>query len=153
MTRMPSRRRPKAPPPRPLSDAERFAKSLRDSEEADRKAKQDAIDRRAEAERMKFDAAEQAARLQRAKVAHQRAVELVKEAKRTGRGAAEADIAWRQAKSELIELETGKRPAWAPRPDESGDVHGDSDSPQKSEESEQSEETVNGLDGDATDDV
>ena len=118
---MPSRRRPKAPPPRPLTDVERFAKSVRDSEEADRKAKQDAIDRKTEAERLKTEAAEQAARLQRAQAAHQRAVELVKEAKRTGKGAAAADIAWREAKAELLELETGKRPAWAARPVETAE--------------------------------
>jgi hypothetical protein len=115
---MPSRRRPKVPPPPPLSDAERFAQSLRESEEADRRAKQAAADRKAEAERLRTEAADQAARLQRAKAAHQRAVELVKEAKRTGKGAAVADVAWREAKAELLELETGKRPAWAPRPTE-----------------------------------
>ena len=119
MTPMPSRRRPKAPPPRPLTDAERFAESLRDSEAADRKATQDAIDRKAETERLKVAAAEQAARLQRARGAHQRAVELVKEATRTGKGAAAADVAWREAKAELLELETGKRPAWAARSAES----------------------------------
>jgi hypothetical protein len=115
---MPSRRRPKAPPPRPLSDAERFAQSLRDSEEADRRAKQAAIDEKLETERVKSEAIEHAARLQRAQSAHQRSVELVKDAKRTGKGAAEADLAWRAAKAELLELETGKRPAWAPRPAE-----------------------------------
>ena len=115
---MPSRRRPKAPRPAPLSDAERFAQSLRDSAEADRKAKQDVIDRKTEAERLKLEAAEQAGRLQRAQAAHQRAVELVKEATRTGKGAAAADFAWREAKAELLELETGKRPAWAARPPE-----------------------------------
>ena len=113
---MPSRRRPKAPPPRPLTDVERFAQSVRDSEEADRKAKQDAVDRRAETVRLRLEAAEKAERLQRAQAAHSRAVELVKEAQRTGRGAAAADIAWREAKAELLELETGKRPAWAARP-------------------------------------
>ena len=115
---MPSRRRPKSPPPPPLSDAERFAQSLRESEEADRRAKQAAADRKAEAERRKTEAADQAARLQRAKAAHQQAVELVKEANQTGKGAAAADLAWREAKAELLELETGKRPAWAPRPAE-----------------------------------
>lgn len=121
MTPMPSRRRPKAPPPRPLSDAERFAESLRDSEEADRKARRDAIDRKTEAERVRLEAAERLAQLQRAKEAHQRAVQLVKEAKSTGKGAAAADTAWRAAKAELLELETGKRPAWAPRADEPSD--------------------------------
>lgn len=118
MAPMPSRRRPKVPPPRPLSDVERFAQSVRESEEADRRAKQAAIDRKREEERVKLEAAESAARLERAQRAHQRAVELVKEAKRTGKGAAAADIAWREAKAELLELETGKRPAWAARPAE-----------------------------------
>ena len=113
---MPSRRRPKAPPQPPLSDAERFARSLRDSEEADRRAKQAEVDRKAEEERVKAEAAEQAERLKRAQAAHQSAVEAVKEAKRTGKGAAAADLAWREAKAELLELETGKRPAWAAKP-------------------------------------
>ncbi len=118
---MPSRRRPKAPPSRPLTDAERFAQSLRDSEEADRRVKQAVIDRKVAAERARVEAAEQADRLKRARAAHQRAVELVKEAQRTGKGAAAADIAWREAKAELLELETGKRPAWAARPAEPTD--------------------------------
>jgi hypothetical protein len=137
---MPSRRRPKAPPPRPLTDVERFAQSVRDSEAADRKAKQDAIDRKAEAERVKVEAAERAARLLRAQAAHQHAVEMVKEATRTGKGAAAADIAWREAKAELLELETGKRPAWAARRAEPA-------------ESANTDETATGdeVDGDAVD--
>jgi hypothetical protein len=118
---MPSRRRPKAsksPPPEQLSDAQRFAQSLRDSEAADRRAKQADIDRKADAERVKTEAAEQAERLKRAQAAHHRAVELVKEATRTGKGAAAADLVWREAKAELLELETGKRPAWAAKPAE-----------------------------------
>ena len=115
---MPSRRRPKAPPQPPLSDAERFARSLRDSAEADRRAKQAEIDRKAEEERIRLEAAEQADRLKRAQAAHVHAVEMVKEATRTGKGAAAADLAWREAKAELLELETGKRPAWAASPAE-----------------------------------
>src|SRR4051794_18502793 len=121
MSPMPSRRRPKsspAPQTTELSDAQRFAQSLRDSEEADRRAKQAAVDAKNEAERQKAQAQEEAARLKRAQEAHQRAVEQVKEAKRTGKGRAEADAAWRDAKAELVELETGMRPAWAPRPPE-----------------------------------
>src|SRR4051812_11990832 len=121
MSPMPSRRRPKsspAPQTTELSDAQRFAQSLRDSEEADRRAKQAAVDAKNEAERQKVEAQEEAARLKRAQEAHQRAVEQVKEAKRTGKGRAEADAAWRDAKAELVELETGKRPAWAAQPPE-----------------------------------
>jgi hypothetical protein len=104
-----------------MSDAERFAQSLRDSEEADRRAKQAEIDRKAEEARVQAEAAEHADRLERAKAAHQRAVEMVKEAQRTGKGAAAADLAWREAKAELLELETGKRPAWAAKPAEPED--------------------------------
>jgi len=99
-----------------MSDAARFAQSLRESEEADRRAKQAAADRQAAAERRALEALEQAGRLERAQAAHQRAIEAVREAKRTGKGAAAADLAWRQAKAELLELETGKRPAWASQP-------------------------------------
>ncbi|MDP9465250.1 MAG: hypothetical protein M3P52_11550 [Actinomycetota bacterium] len=137
---MPSRRRPKAPPPPPLSDAARFAQSIRDSEEADRRAKQAIIDRKTEAERRRTEAIEQAANLERAQAAHQRSVELVKEAKRSGKGAAAADLAWREAKADLIELETGQRPAWAARPAE----------PPESPTSDESDaaDTVVGSDGD-----
>ena len=114
---MPSRHRPKAPPPPPLSDIERFAQAVRESEEAARRAKQSARDRKAAAERRKAEAIEHAARLERARATHQRAVEQVKEAKRTGKGAAAADLAWREAKAALIELETGEPPAWASRLD------------------------------------
>jgi hypothetical protein len=110
---MPSRRRPKPPPPSPLSDLERFAQAVRESEEADRRVKQAALDRKVAAERRKVEALELAARLEGAREAHKRAVELVKEAKRSGRGAAVADLAWREAKAHLIELETGERPSWA----------------------------------------
>jgi hypothetical protein len=95
---------------------------VRESEEADRRAKQARIDRKAEAERRKLDAVEQAARLERAQEAHQRAVELVKEATRSGRGAAAADLVWREAKADLIELETGHRPAWARRQEAPSDA-------------------------------
>jgi hypothetical protein len=131
---MPSRHRPKAPPPPPLTDVERFAQAVRESEEAKRRAKQSARDRKAAAEQRKAEAIERAARLERARTAHQRAVELVKEAQRSGRGVAAADQAWRQAKAALVELETGQPPAWAAKvgatnrlspDDESGDEGGE----------------------------
>ena len=141
MSPMPSRRRPKSSPApqsstqqsgtstsgSQLSDAQRFAQSLRDSEEADRRAKKAAAEAKAEAERAKAAALEEANRLQRAQAAHQHAVEMVKEAKRTGKGRAEADAAWREAKADLLELETGKRPAWAARPAQPTDTSTDLD--------------------------
>ena len=108
---------------------------------------QDAIDRKAEEERLKLEAAEQAERLHRARAAHQRAVELVKEATRTGKGGAAADIAWREAKAELLELETGKRPAWAARPAES-EERTDIDQTDQSADSESANEVdVEAVDG------
>jgi hypothetical protein len=115
---MPARHRPKAPPPPPPSDAERFARAVRDSEEADRRAAQAVRDRLAAEVQRKLDAEQHAARLAAAQAAHRRAVEMVKEATRSGKGAVEADQAWRAAKAELIEVETGRPPAWAPRPPE-----------------------------------
>ena len=115
---MPSRRRPKQPPTPPPTDAERFARSIRDSEAAARKALQDDKDRKAAGERRRAEAAQAAVRLELARTAHHQAVEMVKIAKRTGRGAAEADQAWRAAKANLLELETGERPSWAPKPPE-----------------------------------
>jgi hypothetical protein len=113
MASMPSRRRPKEPPPAPLSDLERFAQAVRESEQADQRAKQAARDRKAAAELARHEAAERAARLERARAAHHRAVEQVKEARRTGKGGPAADEAWKKAKAELIELETGQPPSWA----------------------------------------
>ncbi len=125
---MPSRRRPKLPPAPPPTDAERFAKAVRSSEAAARKAVQDEKDRKAAEERRKVEAAEARVRLEQAKVAHQQAVEMVKTAKRSGKGAPEADQAWRVAKANLLELETGQRPAWAPKPpDPEIDSEGETD--------------------------
>lgn len=110
---MPSRRRPKAPAATPLTDAQRFAQAVRDHEAADRQAEQAKRDRLAEKERKKREELEFAERLKAARAAHQRAVDQVKEARRTGKGGTAADEAWKKAKAELIELETGRPPAWA----------------------------------------
>ena len=113
---MPSRRRPKPPAATPLSDAQRFAQAVREHEEADRRAKQAERDRRTEQERKEREELEFAARLEAARVAHQRAVERVKEARRTGKGGTAADEAWKKSKAALIELETGQPPMWAAKP-------------------------------------
>jgi len=156
MSAMPSRRRPKSSPaPKSstqqpgseqaaaqLSDAQRFAQALKDSEEADRRAKDAKAKAKAEADRAKAAAEEEATRLQRAQAAHQRAVEMVKEAKRTGKGRAEADAAWREAKADLVELETGQRPAWAARPVEAADTTVDDDPDEQADESDTSAATA-----------
>ena len=92
--------------------------AVRNSEAAARKAVQDEKDRTATQARLRAEEAEAKIRLEQARRAHQQSVDMVKTAKRTGRGAVEADQAWRAAKADLLELETGERPAWSPKPAE-----------------------------------
>lgn len=85
-------------------DLERFAAALKESEQAERTARERERSQRA------ADAA-----LADARRELERAVEGVRTAKRAGRGAAEADAVWRVAKARVIELETGAAPTWAPK--------------------------------------
>jgi hypothetical protein len=114
---MPARKRPKvlpAPPPPTLSAEERFAQAVKETEQAKRAAQQSATDRKNEAARQAAAAAEYAINLQQAKAAHSRAVERLKNAKQNHKGIVEAELEWRKAKADLLELETGERPDWAP---------------------------------------
>jgi hypothetical protein len=113
---MPSRRRKKSPAieERPLTDAERFAAALRDSERAEQAARQRAKEEREEAARVAAEAVQRERTLASARGDLDRAVEAVREAKRSGSGRAAADETWKVAKARLIELETGAPPAWAP---------------------------------------
>lgn len=114
---MPARKRPKAvppPPPVPLSAEERFAQAVRETEQAKRSAAQAATERKNEATRMAKAAAEHAAAMKRAQSTHVHAVANLKSAKQNHKGITEAELAWRSAKADLLELETGERPEWAP---------------------------------------
>ena len=134
---MPSRHRPKnpaaptSPAPtaaprgqsgRPITDVdrdlERFAAALKESEQRDRADRQKAQQAKDDTARRAADAAAQADDLRQARRALERAVEAVRTAKQQGRGRPEADEAWKVAKARVIELETGERPAWAPKPAE-----------------------------------
>ena len=108
---MPSRRRNKKQPEHP-DPIVRFAKAVKQSDE-----RKQAEQRRLHAER------EEAARLAKLAAEHAEAVRLAgrqldkaiasaKSARGSGRGVAEADLAWRRAKARVIELETGEAPAW-----------------------------------------
>lgn len=62
----------------------------------------------------------------------ERAIAAVRAARQSGRGAEAADAEWRAAKGEVLFLETGERPAWAPdalpdAADDAADVAGDAD--------------------------
>lgn len=135
---MPSRRRPKSPanpsretftqPPAATAkaasralpdverDLERFAAALKDSAMADKAARQQTLQQRADAARRADEAVAHDRALVAARRDLQRAVEAVRHSKEAGRGRVEADAAWKIAKARLIELETGAAPAWAPKP-------------------------------------
>jgi hypothetical protein len=129
---MPSRHRPKNPssttPQRaatPASSAastgrdpaELFAAALKETEARDRETRERERQQREAAAARKAEADAQANAVRDAKRALERAIEAVRAAKSSGRGAAEADAAWKAAKARVIELETGTPPSWAPRPE------------------------------------
>jgi hypothetical protein len=75
-------------------------------------------------------AAEHAALLDAARRELEHAIGAAREARRAGSGVAAADAAWRQAKSRLIELETGTPPEWARLDDpDAHEVNGSHDAP------------------------
>lgn len=106
------RRRPEHPDP-----VVRFGRALDQAktvEEAEQKriqAEREAAKRAAEL------AAEHAAKLDRARRKLERAIAAVKSTRSSGAGNTEADAAYRAAKAEVVELETGERPSWAPPPE------------------------------------
>jgi hypothetical protein len=127
---VPSRRRPKPPKPEPQDPVEQFATLLRESAERERAAQ----DRhRLERQRARDAAASAAAHgvaLDAARRELQDAISKAREARRTGSGVVAADEAWRQAKTRVIELETGAPPDWA-RNDATDppEANGDTDAP------------------------
>jgi ATP-dependent exoDNAse (exonuclease V) alpha subunit len=86
-------------------DVKRFAALLRQKEQNERAAEQKERDDRAAAKR-----------LAAATKAKEDAAEGLREARRSGKTdrIAEADAAYRAALAELVEIESGKRPEWAP---------------------------------------
>lgn len=111
---MPARKRHRRQPEHP-DPVVRFGRAL---EEEKAKARAEQIRIQAEREEEKRQAklaAEHAARLKAAQRRLEQAIAAVKQARSSGSGAAGADEAYRAAKAEVLELETGERPDWAPR--------------------------------------
>ncbi len=127
---------------------ERFTAGVREAELAAQRAakakeasRQAATELKAELERQQIAAAKHAADLAQARIAHATAVEHLKSARASGRGKAEAESTWRDATARLMELESGERPRWAPKPatdtPESGDAdHAESDAETEATETE-----------------
>ena len=95
------------------ADLERFNAALKASEERARAERAQQEQRRGEARRREQEANASASALVEARRRLEQAVSAVRAANRTGTGKAEADLAWRRAKAEVIRLETGEAPAWA----------------------------------------
>lgn len=110
---MPARKRNKRPPEHP-DPVVRFGRALKET-----KAKEQAEQKRRDAEREEEKrlarlAEEHAAKLAEANRRLERAIAAVKQARTSGRGGAEAETSYRAAKADVVELETGDRPKWAP---------------------------------------
>lgn len=105
---MPARKRRKrvAEHPDPIV---RFGHALQREKQRERAEQERVRVEREEAARLAKLAAEHAARLQRARSRLERAITDVKQ----HRGRADVEAAYRAAKAEVVELETGERPAWA----------------------------------------
>ena len=113
---MPARKRNRRQPEHP-DPLVRFGRAL-DRAKAAERAEQQRIQAEREAAKLAARlAAEHAATLARAKKELERAIAAVKSSRASGVGAAEADVAYRTAKAEVVELESGERPAWAPEPE------------------------------------
>ncbi len=110
---MPARKRNRRKPEHP-DPLVRFGRALDQAKAAER-AEQQRIQAEREAAKLAAQlAAEHAANLARAERQLERAIAAVKQSRSSGSGAAEADVAYRVAKAEVVELETGERPSWAP---------------------------------------
>ena len=110
------RSQPSATPGAIDTDLARFNQALRDSEARAKQAEAAARRARADAQAAADRAQAHERALTEARRALQRAIDDVRRATQAGRGRAEADAAWRAAKAEVIRLETGEAPAWAPNP-------------------------------------
>ena len=110
---MPARKRNRRVPEHP-DPLVRFGRALDQAKAAERAEQLRIRDEREAAARAAELAAEHAARLDRARRALERAIAAVKSSRSSGVGAAEADAAYRAAKADVVELESGERPSWAP---------------------------------------
>lgn len=114
---MPARKRHKRQPEHP-DPVVRFSRALGDAKAKERSEQIRIQAEREEQKRQAKLAAEHAARVEQANHALERAISQVKAARASGNGSAESDLAYRQAKALVVELDTGERPAWAPQSDE-----------------------------------
>ena len=110
---MPARRRHKKQP-ESTDPIVRFSEAVKRSD-AKAKAERKRIEaERKEAARLARLAAEHAEAVRVAGIALDKAIAAAKAAHHSGRGVEQADLVWREAKARVIELDTGKRPDWAP---------------------------------------
>lgn len=92
----------------------RFGVMLRESAERERAEQERKQQRKRDAAAGAKAAQAHADALRNARRDLDRAIENVKSARERRSGVADADVAWRDAKARLIELETGAAPEWAP---------------------------------------
>lgn len=112
---MPARKRHRRQPEHP-DPLVRFGRALKESEERERAERKRIQAEREEAKRQARIAAEHADAVDRANRRLERAITTLKRARSDHRGVQDAEQVYRAAKADVIELETGERPKWAPDP-------------------------------------
>lgn len=110
---MPSRKRHRRAPEDP-DPVVRFGRAIKEADERERAERKRIRAERAEAKRQERLAAEYAAAVEQADRRLQQAIAAVKRAHGERNGIDEAEHEYRSAKADVIELETGERPDWAP---------------------------------------
>ena len=109
---MPARRRRNKQRPESSDPLVRFAAAVKRSDERALVERERIKAEREEAARLAQIAADHAEAIRVARRRLDKAIGAAKSARASGRGVAEADLAWRHAKARVIELETGEAPGW-----------------------------------------
>jgi hypothetical protein len=117
---VPARKRRRQQQPESSDPLVRFGRALEATKKREHEEQLRVQAEREEHKRLAQLAAEQAARLATARKRLERAIASVKQARTAGSSTTEADQTYRSAKADVIELESGERPAWGPSetPDE-----------------------------------
>jgi len=109
---MPARRGRNKQQPENPDPLVRFAAAVKKSDEQALAERNRIEAERKEAARLAQIAADHAEAVRLAGIDLDKAIGAAKSARASGKGVAEADLAWRRAKARVIEIETGEAPDW-----------------------------------------
>jgi hypothetical protein len=99
----------------------RFSEAVKKSDAQAKAERKRIAAERKEAKRLAKIAADHAEAVRVAGLTLDKAIAAAKAAHHSGKGVEQADLAWRDAKARVIELDTGERPDWAPADPDAAD--------------------------------